>query len=757
MAQRYQVRIFNTNFTTLEATVSDHLLYVCSAKQEINAAYDLTFTVSRSDASFSSIARGKTVELRQLDLTTSNPTGVMWHYRVARISDLYFNGDPAVEVFCEGLHYDLALKTYFDSGSFIEQTPTTIMTALLADHGWTVGTVTPTAKVTLEYHYQSVLELLQRLAELTGYELDYTTTPSGTPTRQVHLRIIGNQSSTSSIVIAKNLLELKRDAEISKANIVYGLGGIGSKSREMSLANATHRITAISSNTLTLDSTKILGSNNGYTSMSIVKPDGSLTAIASAEKSTLDKITVASASGLVVGDKIRFVFTASGAPVEFVLNSDRITAESSHSVVYRNEKLTDVENLIGPAAVSAFNGPYTLGLCDGWSQNGLGTATENSDTSYIINGTRSQKFVVSSYTATPSVLAVAANSYETEIDGTVTYKAALLGPDGEGPLGSASSGVAISFKGITVTVDPGLTSAHVIGARVYRSLNGGSYKHVRDIIEGDSYVFVDTMSEAALGATPPADTNKLAGGQGIYVEFDTVVGKEYAAVFYFFVTSGKVRVVLDVGEQVPDDTVQPENKSFSASTYAKVCSLQGVIATQTTGRLYIMSHEGPATFYADSAMVVQNPYPPDHTVFVADNSATTLWYEAYDELQRIENEADLKQYSVSFSDLYEAGIGTDVINLGDKITVTDTNIGVNEQVRVTAKRFNAKESWKDLTLELASQYRRTRDEYYERKKQEQAIMAAQRKQVTYLSEMLAAFVGSERRTFITSREIRNTD
>lgn len=756
MAQRYQVRIFNTNFTTLEATVADTLLYACPAKQEINAAYDLTFTVSRSDASFSSIARGKTVELRQLDLATGNPTGVMWHYRVVRISDMYFSGDPAMEVFCEGLHYDLALKTYFDSGSFVEQTPTTIMTALVAEYGWTVGTVTPTTKVTLEYNYQSVLELLHRLAELTGYELDYTTAPGGTPTRQVHLRTIGNQSSTSSIVIAKNLLEVKREAEIAKANIVYGLGGIGSQIREMTLANATHRITAISSNTLTLDSTKILGSNNGYTSMSIVKPDGSLTAITSAEKSTLDKITVASASGLVVGDKIRFVFTASGAPVEFVLNSDRITAESARETLYRNEKLTDVENLIGPAAVSALSGTYFTGSCEGWDPVGIPTRTENTDAQYIVNGTKSQKVVVASYTQTPSVSGAAATEFKCEMEGIFTYKAALLGPDGEGPLGSASSGVGVSYQGITVTVNPGVTSAHVIGARVYRS-NGGSYKHVRDIVGDDPYVFVDTISESALGAAPPADTTKLAGGVGISVEFDTVVGKEYAAVVYFFVTSGKVRVVLDVGEKVPDDTVQPENKSFSASASAKVCSLQGVIATQTTGRLYILAHEGPATFYADSAMVVQNPYPPDPSVFVADNSASTLWHETYDELKRIEAEADLKQYSVSFADLYEAGIGTDVINLGDKITVTDTNLGVNEQVRVTAKRFNAKEPWKDLSLELSSQYRRARDEYYERKKQEQAIMAAQRKQVTYLSEMLSAFVGSERRAFITSREIRNTD
>lgn len=756
MGRRYQARIWNTNFTSLESTVSDFSLYSCQVQEEINAAYNVTLQIDRSDSAFSNLARGKTVELRQLDVSTGNPTGVNRHYRLVRMSDMYLNRKPIVEVYCEGLHYDLAAKVYFDVNTFIEQTPTTIMTALTGAVGWTVGTVTPTAKVSLQYNYQTVLELLQLLAEKTGYELDYTTSPGSTPTRQVHLRVMGNQSSTSSIVVAKNLLEIKRDAEIGKANIVYGLGGAGTKSRAMTLANATHRITAISSNTLTLDSTKILGSDNGYTSMSIVKPDGSLTAITSAEKSTLDKITVASASGLVVGDKIRFVFTASGAPVEFVLNSDRIATESARETIYRNDKLSDLENLIGPATISALSGTYTLGLCEGWLKNGTGTTTENSDASYIINGTRSQKVVVASYTDTPSVSAVAANSYETEIDGTVTYKSALLGPDGEGPLGAASTGVAISFKGLTVTVSPGLTSAHVIGARVYRAINGGTYKHVRDIVGNDSYTFVDTVSSNALGAEPPADTTKIAGGQGVYASFTAVVNKEYAAVVYLFVTSGKVRVVLDAGDRIPDDTIQPSNKSISASTKPQTVSIQGVIATQTTGRLYVMAHEGPATFYVDSAMVVQSPYAPDTNNFVADNSASTLWYETYDELQRIEAEADLKQYSVSFTDLYEAGIGTDAINLGDLITVTDTNIGVNEQVRVTAKRFNGLEPWRDGALELSSQYRRERDEIYERKKREQVIMSAFQAQVTALSEQIAANAGSDRRGFMIVREIKAT-
>lgn len=753
MARRYQVKIYSTDFTTLQATVADFALSSASVQEEINAAYNLTFVLDRSDSAFAFVARGKTVELN------NTVTGVKRHYRIVRVTDVYVNRDPGVEVYCEGLHYDLAAKVFFDADKFVEQTPTTIITALVAEVGWTVGTVTPTAKVTLEYNFESILALLQKLAELTGYELDYTTTPGGTPTRQVHLRRMGNQSSTSTITLAKNLLELKRDAEIAKGNIVYGIGGAGKDRRVMTLANATHRITAINSNTLTLDSTKILGAANGYTSMSIKKPDGSSTAITSAEKSTLDKVTVASAAGLSVGDKVRFIFTASGAPVEFVLDVDRIAAESARSITYRNEKLTDVENLIGPATVSALSGTYTAGSCEGWDSVGVPTRTENTDTDYIIHGTKSQKVVVATYTQTPSSVSAASSTVESQMEGTFTYKAALLGPDGEGPLGSASNSVAVSYNGITVTVTLGSVSSHIIGARVYRSKDSGAYKHIKDILSGDSYVFIDTIDEAAAGDQPPADTTKVTGGIGIKIDFDTVVDKEYAAVIYLVVTSGKVRLVLDVGDKVPDDSIQSAKKATGTSPPTKkyTVSISGVIATQTTGTLYILAHEGPATFYVDSAMIVESPYAPDHKSFVADNSATTLWYETYDDLVRIKAESDLKQYAVSFADLYEAGIGTDLINLGDLITITDANFSINDSVRVVAKRFNALEPWKDGSIELASQYRRARDEVYERKRREQEISASLQSQITNLTEQLSTNVGSDRRGYVIFREIEVTE
>lgn len=757
MARRYQVRLYNAIFKTLLETVPDSAIWSMRFKEEINGEYSLTFTMDRNDSTFAAFGRFKTVQLRQMNIATGVATGVNRHYRIDRISDIRNQkGEYGVEIFCEGLHYDLAWKRYFSSGEFIEQTPTTIMTAILAGTGWSVGTVTPTATIdNLKHDYSTVMELLQELSAKTGYELDYTTNPGALPTRQVHLKIVGNQSSTSSITLSKNLLQLKRDATAVRGNLVYGIGGGGNKSRVMTIANATHRITAINGSVLTLDSTRIIGEVSGFASgFSIKKPNGTTTAITSAEKSTFDKITVSSVSGLSVGDKIRFVHTSSGAPLEYVHDYDSILAGTTREVIFRDENLNDVENLIGPASSSAFNGPYSSGLCTGWLKNGVCTTTENSDTQYIVHGSRSQKVVVGSYTDTPTVSASALTAYVCDLTGaSITYKAALLGPDGEGVLSSASSGVAANGHALVVTVNPGIVSGHIIGVRVYRSINGGAYVHVRDII-GGSYTFADALSTSHSSYNPPADTTKVSGGIGIYRSFTATVGKEYSGWVKLFVTSGKVRVELFAGDKVPPDNLQQNLKATDIITTAPwTLIIDGVIATQTAAEIRILSHDGPATFYVDSGITSESPYAPDENNFVGDNSATTLWYAAYDELVRLRNEANLKQYGASFLDLYENGVGTDEINIGDLITLTDTGIGVNEQVRVISKEPDGLQPWNVGSLELSSRYQRSTDDHRERKRREQKISASLQRQMTRMRGTIDAIRGANRNGILTIKRI----
>jgi hypothetical protein len=188
--------------------------------------------------------------------------------------------------------------------------------------------------------------------------------------------------------------------------------------------------------------------------------------------------------------------------------------------------------------------------------------------------------------------------------------------------------------------------------------------------------------------------------------FTSVTDQEYAAVVWVFVESGNVRVELHTGTGFFPD---PNMASLKRATPTRgittlwIVTIQGMIATGTAGRIRVVAHEAPATFYVDAAMVVKNAYAPAEGVFVADNTATDLWYKTYDALQ--ESKDPKTTYDIAGIDFFEydkGGYPDDEIKTGDTIKVIDEEIGINSSLRVIKKSFNALEPWSTARFEVSN-------------------------------------------------------
>lgn len=751
MARRYQIKIYNTAHTTLIATLSDACVFKGQNTQSLNADDTLVFSVFKDHADAAHVQKYRIARLASTDPVAP------WErsYRIIDVIPKRDGDGYELEARCEGLQYDLSFARNPLSGNIAGQTPLTHMTQILSATSWTVGTVTPTAAVNMEYDYHSVMEdllaLRERASEAAGaeYDLEFTATPGGA--RTVSLKVVGVTSPVASIQYAKNLLNLSYENPIAEYNVVYGRGGEGSKGIPMTIGTATHRITAIAGNTITLDSRKVVSSNGTWnTAYSLEKPDGSLTDITDSIKpaSGNDQLTLASAGGLAVDDAVRIVGTT-GTDVDIVWDKASVDAGIHRIGHFQDSNASDVFNLLGPARFSTLSGAYAAGKCEGWDLVGSPTLTENTDALYIKNGTKSQKVVVGTFAGVPSFASVATSGDYANLLGTYTYKASYVTDGGEGNLSSASGSVATGEQPILVTFSAVGVPATATHRRLYRIKNGGAtYYKIADIPIAQT-TFYDTIPDSQLTMTHPG-TNTAGGGEGVSRTIDAVVDEQYSAVIYLYVTNGRVRCYLSSGGEIFPKANVPDAEratpNYTIRTFV-IVELSGFAAKGATVTLNVVGHDGSDEFYVDSAMLVKSAYVPDSNIFVADNAATELWHKTYDFLQKSKDETAKAKISTSFVDLYEEGIGADKIALGDKVAVADAPLGVSltgaSAPRVVRKSFDIVEPHKG-TLEINSSPRRYSDDYVDRIKAEKNSRRS-------LSRNITRTAGEFRSQQVTSR------
>lgn len=685
---KYLLEIFDLTNTTKQAVVPGYALMSGSFVRELNGEDYIEFTVNRRESIWSEFEHRLIVRL--VDISTVPTT--YRSFRVVSLREERTNDNKVIGfVRAEHIKYDLSTQIHNAAEEIIEQTPVTHLTKILTGSGFTVGTVTPTDRVSIVYSYNTRLFDLEQVRQKTDYDLVINENKS------VDLEVQGS-STGAAIRFRRNLSSIRRTVDRLQANIMYGLGGEGNTKQVMTIAEATHRITNIAGSDITLDSDKIVSSDGSLTGFYVEKPDGTFTLIVDSSKGvTYDVLNISSVASLVVGDPI-IIRTSNDATarLEYIPDAASRTAYGDVEGVYRNESIPEIRNLVGPFASSALSGTYTSGLCEGWTEVGEPVTTENTNVAFIKNGTKSQKVVVAAIAA-PSNAPSASEGALGLLSGPYKYKKTWRSIDGETTASPASATVNPVAQRVDIGRNESSPSSHIDSWRLYRTKAGGStYYFIADIDIGTS-TYTDNKLDTELTIEEPV-TNKAAGGQGIQRTFTAIADKEYASVVWVFVESGNVRVELKTGTNFfPDENIASVKRATPtrAQTTLWVVTIQGLIATGTSGAIRVLAHEGAATFYVDAAMVVESAYAPTEGVFIADNSATTLWYETYDALQ---DAKDPKlTYDVDGLDLFEydrAGYSGDQITPGDTIKVVDEELGIDVSLRCIKKNSDILEPWK---------------------------------------------------------------
>ena len=700
MTSRYSLYIYDTTNTTKQHIVSSYALTKGMIVEELNGEDYIEFEVDLRDASWSNLAVRKIVRL-----VDNNPVPVTYRsFRVVSMVDARDEENKLIgKVRAEHIKYDLSQQIHNAAEEIISQTPTTHLTKILTGSGFTVGTVTPTALVTIPYAYNSRLADLEQVRAATGYDLVVN--------EDLSVDLIDRGSATDAAIrYRKNMLSIRRTLDRVSANIMYGVGGEGNIKQIMTISEATHRVTNIATLTVTLDSDKVVSSADSLNGFYVEKPDGSFLQITDCNKQVgaNDQLILDSVSGLSVGDAIKIRTSNSAtARLEYIPDAASRAVYGDAEGVFRDESIQEIRNLVGPHASSAFSGTYTSGLCEGWTEVGDPTTMENTDADFIKYGTKSQKVAVAAIAA-PSNAPTVATGAAGALTGDYKYKKTWRSVDGETTVSPESATVSPSGEKVDVGRNETVPD-HIDSWRLYRTKDGESTFYFNADIPAGTSNYTDDKPDSELTLEPPSE-NTAAGGQGIQRTFTAVTDKEYAAMVWCFVEAGgRVRVEIEGGTNVFPSTTLDRAKVATPTRAIDtlfVITLQGLVSNGTDGKIKIMAHRGAATFYADAAMVVENAYAPSEGVFIADNSATTLWHKTYDSLQEAKN--PVTTYDVQGLDLFEydqAGFADDQIQVGDTITVADEDLTVEAELKCTKKNTNMLEPYR-CTFELSHQPRK---------------------------------------------------
>jgi hypothetical protein len=140
------------------------------------------------------------------------------------------------------------------------------------------------------------------------------------------------------------MLSIRRTLDRITGNIMYGVGGEGNIKQVMTISEATHRITNIAATVLTLDSRKVISSNDSLNGFYVEKPDGTFTLINDSIKqvSGNDQLDVASAASLAVGNAIKIRTTnAVTARLEYIPDA---TTQLMEQAVFKDESVWEPES-----------------------------------------------------------------------------------------------------------------------------------------------------------------------------------------------------------------------------------------------------------------------------------------------------------------------------------------------------------------------------------------------------------------------------
>lgn len=701
MANVFTIDIYWEDATTPVKGMQTDIILDGSVVHDIEGEDKMELKLDIRHSDFQYILKRRVLHLNH---TTANHNR---KYRINKISKkLDSDGKFYAIAYCDHIKYDLGKEIHPFQGTIIDRNTSIHIAQILNGSQWSLGSIASGYDVplTVEYDYAKRLADLQKIAEMVGCTLRFNndfTVDIYSPSTSV----------VATIEEGVNLGSLNYEVREPVANRVYAIGGIGSNGLPLSLKRAIFRVYNAGSGYVDVEALNVVPTEEALNNCKIGKlstsdPYGapvsslySITGVINNYSSTGRARVYFSGGSFVPRDFVGF-FDASGNRLDYVPNKeDSYTSALSFDYpieeIIKDANVEDVLNLVGPQRQSAFSGIFTGGLCEGWDIVGNNVSClQNTNTTYVINGTKSQKVTVDGFPDSMSAPSLTTAERTSQLEaGTYSYKLAPVSTDGAAvPISSAS--IAINRYDSIIVQRPSLPSGdHVKGWRVYRTKKDGStYYQIAELSVTDT-LFFDQITDDRL-TLEPGDGSTYLGGQGIKADFATEVGEIYSAIVYLIVVSGRVRVELESGGEIfpPVELVSISKATPDEGEKTYRVKVQGMKAADTTGSLKIVSHEGAAQFYVDSAVVVKSPYVPNADRFVADNSGLDLWQQAVAKLK--ESVKRPEKIDIEAIDL-KAGLNINSHFLaGQTINVTSSTLGVNKNILIKRKSFQILEPWK---------------------------------------------------------------
>lgn len=382
--KRYDLYILDTSKATVAAMP--------------NSAWEISETLNIEDT-----IRAALYEVDKFDLVTAENTFIrlvnpddstdIRTYRVTSVEQSRANGRHVLQ--CEGTRIwaDMGREIYEGWHPFRNIQVKTIVAELLGSSAFQIKSggdaeSDTTLIESLDFAYTSVLEGLQRVAELADLEIeiDESTSPES-----IDLKTRGSDNNVRFEygISASGLARRFRRAEV--VNKAYPVGG---GVPPATCEGALFEVYGISTNTVTVAGDKCIPSDDTYNTFKIEFVTGSEAGTAYTISDTTrgssgddDTIVLSSTpSSVSAGDLFKFT-DSSGNELAYVPDAASQSTYGTFDGAVKDPQFEAIRTLIVPGFM---DGTYASGLHDGWTKTGTPTVAENTDIAYIQHGQSSQ-------------------------------------------------------------------------------------------------------------------------------------------------------------------------------------------------------------------------------------------------------------------------------------------------------------------------------------------------------------------------------
>ena len=387
---KFRLELYDSANSVRQSVIPSKDLISAVRIDELNGENSLSVSISRSADVWSLIDNLKVIRVLSLDDDSYEP------FRIRQKRDVRSeSGVVTGQIDCEHLKYDMLGEIYAKWTPFVNGDPSTVLSEILGESSFSVGTISSAAKVDIELKFSPVLELVEELRE----SLDSDMTVSNDKTVSIKRR---GSSSDAKIRYARNLTGIRKNIDTRDLfNVVYPVGGgeppvdIGGDD-VIGVEGAEHIVSSISGATLSAHN-RLVPSNDSWNNYYVELTRTISSATVGARRLITDSIAgsqvvvTTAFSGLTVGDHFKIVADSAGTDIKFIRDAASIGSYGTIESIFLESSIVEVRNLLFNPD---FSGNFISGLAENWSAITIGgnfPVSSNTNPGFVRYGSKSQK------------------------------------------------------------------------------------------------------------------------------------------------------------------------------------------------------------------------------------------------------------------------------------------------------------------------------------------------------------------------------